>query len=97
VFRLTVQDVFVIRNRGVVVTGRVENGALRVGDTVQINGTLAVEVDAIEIFRKSIEEAKVGENIGVLLKGIDKSQVNPGDVLTSSGEAPPIESTNVVV
>jgi translation elongation factor EF-Tu-like GTPase len=97
VFRLTVQDVFVIRNRGVVVTGRVENGALRVGDTVQINGALSVRVDAIEKFRKELDEAVAGENIGVLLKGIEKGQINPGDVITSSGEAPPIESTNVIV
>jgi len=96
-FKLTVEDVFVIRNRGVVVTGRVESGTLRVGDTVQINGALNVRVDAIEKFRKELDHAAAGENVGVLLKGIDKIQIDRGDVLTSSGEAPPIESTNVVV
>jgi translation elongation factor EF-Tu-like GTPase len=93
-FRMTVEDVFVIRNRGVVATGRVESGTLRVGDTVQIDGTLEARVDAIEIFRKSIDEANVGDNIGVLFKGVEKGQLDRGSMLTSSssayGEAPPI-------
>jgi translation elongation factor EF-Tu-like GTPase len=95
-FRMTVEDVFAIRNRGTVATGRVESGTLRVGDTVQIDGTLEARVDGIEVFRKSIDEAKVGDNIGLLFKGIEKSQLNHGSVLTSSssssvyGEAPPI-------
>jgi translation elongation factor EF-Tu-like GTPase len=92
-FRMTVADVFAIRNRGTVATGRVDSGTLRVGDTVQIDGTLEARVDAIEVFRKSIDEANVGENIGVLFKGVEKSQLNRGSVLTSSsssyGEAPP--------
>jgi translation elongation factor EF-1alpha len=70
-FRLTVEDVFVIRNRGVVATGRVESGTLRVGDAVQIDGSLEARVDGIEVFRKSIDEAKAGDNIGVLFKGIE--------------------------
>jgi translation elongation factor EF-Tu-like GTPase len=93
-FKMTVEDVFLIRNRGVVVTGRVESGTLRVGDTVHINGGPSVRVDAIEKFRKQLDEATTGENVGVLIKDIDKDQLNRGDVLTSSGEAPPIESTN---
>lgn len=52
-FRMTVQDVFFIRNRGLVATGRVEHGELRVGDEVRINEGSAVRVDAIEAFRKS--------------------------------------------
>ena len=93
-FRMTVADVFAIRNRSTVATGRVESGTLRVGDTVQIDGTLDARVDAIEVFRKSIDEANVGESIGVLFKGVEKSQLKRGSVLTSSsssyGEAPPI-------
>lgn len=96
-FRMTVEDVFVIQRRGVVVTGRVESGTLRVGDTVQINGTLEAQVDAIEVFRKSIDEANVGENIGVLFKGLDKNQLNRGSVLTAAGEYPSIEQTGFVV
>ena len=94
---MTVEDVFVIRNRGVVATGRVEIGTLRVGDTVQIDGTLGARVDGIEIFRKSIDEAKAGDNVGVLFKGIEKSQLAHGSVLTAAGEFPPIEQTGFVV
>lgn len=95
-FQMTVEDVFVIRNRGVVATGRVEAGTLRVGDVVSINGGPGVRVDAIEKFRKTIDEATTGENVGVLIKAIEKNQLDRGDVLTSSsssssyGEAPPI-------
>jgi translation elongation factor EF-Tu-like GTPase len=96
-FRMTVEDVIVIRNRGVVATGRVEGGVLRPGDTVHINGGPGVQVDAIEKFRKQLDEATVGENVGVLFKGIDKRQLPQGAILTSSGEAPPIETTTVIV
>jgi translation elongation factor EF-Tu-like GTPase len=96
-FRMTVEDVFAIRNRGVVATGHVESGSLRVGDTVQIDGTLEARVDAIEVFRKSIDEAKVGDNIGVLFKGIEKGQLDRGSVLSAAGEFPPIEETGFVV
>ena len=93
-FRLTVEDVFVIKNRGVVATGRVESGALRVGDTVLVDGTLQARVDGIEVFRKSIDEAQAGDNIGVLFRALEKSQLNRGSVLTAAsssyGEAPPI-------
>jgi translation elongation factor EF-Tu-like GTPase len=93
-FRLTVEDVFVIQRRGVVATGRVESGTLRVGDTVHIDGTVDARVDGIEVFRKSIDEANAGDNIGVLFRNIEKGQLNRGSVLTASsasyGEAPPI-------
>ena len=82
---MTVEDVFVIKNRGVVATGRVESGVLRVGDTVNIDGGSGVRVDAIEIFRKSIDEANVGQHIGVLFKKIDRSEIDRGAVLTASG------------
>ena len=83
-FKMTVEDVFAIRNRGVVATGRVESGTLRVGDTVQINGGSGVEVTAIEKFRKQLDEATAGENVGLLMKGIERTQLNRGDVLTAS-------------
>ena len=66
-----------------------DSGTLRVGDSVQIDGTLEARVDGIEVFRKSIEEAKAGDNIGVLFKGIWKSQLNRGSVLTAAGEVLP--------
>jgi elongation factor Tu len=96
-FRMTVEDVFAIRNRGVVATGRVASGTLRVGDTVQLDGTVEARVDAIEVFRKSIDEANVGDNIGVLFKGIEKGQLDRGSVLSAAGEFPPIEETGFVV
>jgi translation elongation factor EF-Tu-like GTPase len=96
-FRMTVEDVFAIRNRGVVATGRVESGTLRVGDTVQIDGILEARVDGIEAFRKSIDQANVGDNIGVLFKGVEKSQLDRGSVLTAAGEFPPIEDTGFIV
>ncbi|BBZ20262.1 MULTISPECIES: EF-Tu/IF-2/RF-3 family GTPase [Mycolicibacterium] len=96
-FKMTVEEVFAIKNRGVVATGRVESGTLRVGDTVQINGGPGVEVTAIEKFRKQLDEASAGENVGVLMKGIERNELDRGDVLTSSSsssttycEAPPI-------
>lgn len=95
-FQMTVEDAFAIRNRGVVVTGRVTRGTLRVGDTVHINGGPGLTVDAIEKFRKQSDEALEGENVGVLFKGISRQDVNRGDVITSSGEAPPIEGTTVI-
>ena len=94
---MTVEDVFVIRNRGVVATGRVESGTLRVGDTVQIDGTLGTRADGIEIFRKPIDAATAGDNIGVLFRGIEKSQLARGSVLTAAGEFPPIEQSGFVV
>lgn len=84
-FRMTVDDVFVIKNRGLVATGRVQSGVLRVGDTVSINGAAQATVDAIEKFRKNLDEATAGETIGVLFKKVDKSQLDRGAVLTSSG------------
>ena len=96
-FRLTVEDVFVIRNRGVVAIGRVESGTLRIGDAVHIDGTLEARVDGIEIFRKSIDEAKAGDNIGVLFRSVEKGQLDRGSVLTAAGEFPPIEQTGLVV
>ena len=82
-FRMTIDDVFVIRGRGLVATGRVEHGQLRVGDEVQINGGASVTVDAIETFRKTISEAAAGDNIGVLFSKLDKGAVARGDVIAA--------------
>lgn len=86
--QMTVQDVFVIKNRGVVITGRIESGTVRVGDLVHINGGPGIPVDAVEMFRKKQDSASAGDNVGLLLESIDKTEVNRGDVVTSSGEAP---------
>ena len=88
-FRMTVADVFVIRGRGAVATGTVEAGTLRVGDEVQINGAGAIRVDAIEAFRKKLDAANAGDNVGLLFKKLDKGDVQAGDVISTAGaEAP---------
>jgi elongation factor Tu len=94
-FSLTVEDVFVIRGRGVVATGRIEAGTLRMGDEVRINGGLIAQVDGIEIFRKKVDEATAGATVGIVFKSLEKSQLTRGAVLTSAGSGPP--STGVTV
>lgn len=92
-FQMTVDDVFSIRGKGTVVTGVVEEGTLHVGDEVLINRHRAVRVDGIEAFRKVLQSAEKGTNIGVLFSKLDRSEIGPGDLLTGSGseaeEAPP--------
>ena len=83
-FRMTVADVFSIRGRGTVVTGRIEAGALRAGDMIRIVGQLGsrvTTVTAIETFRKQVDRAAAGENVGLLLEGIAKSDVQAGDII----------------
>ena len=84
-FRMTVQDVFFIRGRGVVVTGQVEEGVLQVGDEVHIGDRGPVRVDGIEAFRKIIDQAQAGDNIGVLFKGLEKGDIERGAVMTTGG------------
>lgn len=83
-FRMTVQDVFVIRGRGAVATGQVEYGELRVGDEVTINDGRRVKVDAIEAFRKKLDTATPGETVGLLFKKLSKDDIAAGDVLTTT-------------
>ena len=87
VFRMTVADIFFIKGRGLVATGRVEQGTLNVGDDVQLNGAGTIRVDGIEMFRKVVNQATEGDNVGLLLKGLDKSDISGGDVLTSGTAA----------
>lgn len=86
-FRLTVQDVFSIRGRGTVVTGRVESGAVRVGDTVQLSRVSGIRqsvgIDGIEMFRKRLDTASAGDNVGLLLRHLGSDGVGAGDVLSS--------------
>jgi elongation factor Tu len=85
-FHMLVQDVFSIRGRGTVVTGSVDTGTLRPGDEVLIRGGLADKkavVSAIEAFRKVIEEAKAGDTVGILLKDINRADVDRGFELMS--------------
>jgi elongation factor Tu len=84
---MTVEDVFGIRGRGTVVTGRIEQGSLEAGDEIALSGasyTRAVVVAAIEKHRKRVERAEEGDYVGLKLAGVDKEEVQRGDVL--SGE-----------
>jgi len=86
-FRMTVADVFFIRGRGVVATGQVQDGVVRVHDEVQINGGSPVAVDGIEAFRKVLEQAQAGDNIGLLFTKLDRTKIKAGDVITAGGGA----------
>jgi translation elongation factor EF-Tu-like GTPase len=85
-FRMTVEDVFTIKGRGTVLTGRVEAGSVSNGATVRLTraGGAArdVEVAGIEMFRKQVETASAGDRVGLLLRGIDRDDVDAGDVLS---------------
>lgn len=82
-FAMTVEDVFVVKGRGVVATGRIQSGSVQVGDEVTVNGGVALRVEAIEAFRKKITVATAGDNVGLVFGSVDKAQVNRGDVLTA--------------
>jgi len=92
-FLMPIEDVFSITGRGTVVTGRVERGTLKLGDPIEIVG-LSHEikktvVTGIEMFRKVLDEAQAGDNIGVLLRGIEKKEVERGQVLAAPGTITP--------
>ncbi|GAB2579014.1 EF-Tu/IF-2/RF-3 family GTPase [Kribbella endophytica] len=85
-FQLRVEDVFSITGRGTVVTGRVLAGMVRVNDTVGVQRggaeVLRTVVTGVEMFRRTTKQAVAGDNVGLLLKDLDKSDVQQGDVLT---------------
>jgi elongation factor Tu len=91
-FLLPIEDVFTITGRGTVVTGRVERGQVRVGDTVEIVGirdTQTSVVTGVEMFRKLLDYAEAGDNIGVLLRGINRDDVQRGQVLAKPKSVTP--------
>jgi elongation factor Tu len=91
-FLMSVEDVFSITGRGTVATGRVEKGRVKVGDNVEIIGiteTRKSVVTGIEMFRKLLDEAQAGDNIGMLLRGIEKNQVERGQVIAVPGSITP--------
>ncbi len=91
-FLMSVEDVFSITGRGTVATGRVEKGKVKVGDNLEIVGikdTQKTVATGIEMFRKLLDEAQAGDNIGVLLRGIEKNQVERGQVLAAPGTIHP--------
>ena len=91
-FLMPVEDVFTITGRGTVATGRVERGILKVGDVVDIVGLgskLNTTVTGVEMFRKLLDEAQAGDNIGALLRGINRDQIERGQVLAKPGTIHP--------
>ena len=92
-FLMPVEDVFSITGRGTVATGRIETGVIHVGDKVQIVG-LSDEfkdttVTGVEMFRKLLDEGEAGDNVGLLLRGIDKDEVKRGEVIAAPGSIHP--------
>ena len=91
-FLLPVEDVFTISGRGTVVTGRVERGKVKIGDEVEIVGirpTQKTVCTGVEMFRKILDEGEAGDNVGVLLRGTKREEVERGQVLAKPGSIPP--------
>ena len=91
-FLMPVEDVFSITGRGTVATGRVETGIVKVGDEVQILGLGADKksvVTGVEMFRKILDEGQAGDNVGLLLRGIDKNEIRRGMVICHPGQVQP--------
>jgi elongation factor Tu len=92
-FLMPIEDVFTITGRGTVVTGRVERGMIKSGEEVEIVGmkadTTKTVATSLEMFRKILDEAIAGDNVGILLRGIDKEDVERGQVLAKPGSITP--------
>jgi elongation factor Tu len=91
-FLMSIEDIFSITGRGTVATGRVERGMVKVGDDVEIVGlrdTRKTVVTGVEMFRKLLDQAQAGDNIGTLLRGVDKNDVERGMVLAKPGSITP--------
>ena len=92
-FLMPVEDVFSITGRGTVATGRVERGIVKVGDTVEIVGLTdekrSVVVTGVEMFRKLLDQGEAGDNIGVLLRGVQRNEIERGQVLAKPGSIHP--------
>ena len=91
-FLMAVEDVFSITGRGTVATGRIERGAVKVGDTIEIIGlreTRTTTITGLEMFQKSLDEAMAGDNVGILVRGIQKTDIERGMVLAAPGSITP--------
>ncbi|MEO8599850.1 MAG: elongation factor Tu [bacterium] len=91
-FLMPVEDVFSISGRGTVVTGRIERGIVKVGDEIEIVGikpTLKTTCTGVEMFRKLLDQGQAGDNVGVLLRGTKREEVERGQVLAKSGSIKP--------
>jgi elongation factor Tu len=92
-FLMPIEDIFSITGRGTVVTGRIERGIVKVGEEIEIVGmqdqTRKTVVTGVEMFRKLLDEGQAGDNVGTLLRGIDKDEVERGQVLAKPGSIKP--------
>ena len=91
-FLMPVEDVFTITGRGTVATGRVERGTVKIGDTVEIvgmNSKLSTVITGVEMFRKLLDQAVAGDNVGLLLRGIQRTDIERGQVLAKPGSIHP--------
>jgi elongation factor Tu len=91
-FMMSVEDVFSIKGRGTVVTGRVDRGKVKIGDPVEIVGlheTRTSVVTGVEMFHKSLDEGIAGDNLGLLLRGIERTDVERGQVIAKPGSITP--------
>src|SRR3989344_4329501 len=91
-FLMPVEDVFSIKGRGTVVTGRIERGQVKVNETVEIVGIKATKstvVTGVEMFRKQLDEGQAGDNVGLLLRGVEKDDVERGQVIAKPGSITP--------
>jgi elongation factor Tu len=91
-FLMAVEDVFSITGRGTVATGRIERGTVKVGDTVELVGlrdTRQTTVTGLEMFQKSLDEALAGDNVGILLRGVQKEDIERGMVISKPGAIKP--------
>ncbi|OGC47284.1 translation elongation factor Tu [candidate division WWE3 bacterium RIFCSPHIGHO2_01_FULL_42_13] len=91
-FLMPVEDVFSISGRGTVATGRVERGKVSVGEEIEIVGikdTVKTVVTGVEMFKKSMKEAQAGDNVGILLRGVEREDIERGQVLAATGSVTP--------
>lgn len=92
-FLMPIEDVFSIKGRGTVVTGRVERGKVKVNETVEVVGirpkTTSTVVTGVEMFRKQLDEGQAGDNVGLLLRGVEKDDVERGQVIAAPGSIKP--------
>ncbi|AGP34075.1 MULTISPECIES: elongation factor Tu [Sorangium] len=91
-FLMAIEDVFSIKGRGTVATGRIERGVIKVGDEVQIIGfkdTKKSVVTGVEMFRKLLDQGQAGDNVGCLLRGVEKEEIERGQVLAKPGSITP--------
>src|SRR5204862_567662 len=91
-FLMPVEDVFSISGRGTVVTGRIERGKIKVGEEIEIVGikpTVKTTITGVEMFRKLLDEGEAGDNVGCLLRGTKREEIERGQVLAKPGSITP--------